>query len=119
VEFQGDPDTKEVEVEGTKTRAERNEKGSPQPQASSDPLLNKEGSAICDWFLKLFSHCQDSTISMLGRCLSLDRILRMVRDNPVVGVNNLKLISRKSIDLLSFTLNDLSDFLILSVRSLG
>ncbi len=27
----------------------------PQPQASSHPLLNKEGSAICDWFLELFS----------------------------------------------------------------
>ncbi len=60
---------KEVEVEGTKTRAKRNEKGSPthpQPQASSHPILNKEGSAICDWFLVPFSErrvspCQDST----------------------------------------------------------
>jgi hypothetical protein len=54
----GRRDTKEVEVEGTKTRAQRNEKGSPthpQPQASSHPLLNKEGSAICHWFLELFS----------------------------------------------------------------
>ncbi len=56
-------DAEEVEVEGTKARAERNEKGSPthsQPQASSNPLLNKDGSAICDWFLELLP-CQDST----------------------------------------------------------
>ncbi len=66
-------DAEEVEVEGTKTRAERNEKGSPhppQPQASSHPLLNKEVSAICDQFLLLFSErrvspCQDSTL-LLG-----------------------------------------------------
>ncbi len=46
-----------------------NKKGSPthpQPQASSHPLLNKEGSVNCDWFLELFSErrvspCQDST----------------------------------------------------------
>ncbi len=67
----GRRDAEEVEAEGTKTRAERNEKGSshpPQPQAWPYPLLNKEGSAICDWFLELFSErrvlpCQDSTPS--------------------------------------------------------
>ncbi len=66
-------DAEEVEAEGTKTREEKDEKGSPHPpqsQASSYHLLNKEGSAICDWFLELFSErrvspCQDSWILQL------------------------------------------------------
>ncbi len=61
--------------------AKRNEKGSPhppQPQASSNPLLNKEGSAICDWFLELFSErrvspCQDSTTCIHFRNFDLTK----------------------------------------------
>ncbi len=49
--FQGCQDAEEVEVEGMK----RVPPTDPQPQASSHPLLNKEGSTLCDWFLELFS----------------------------------------------------------------
>jgi hypothetical protein len=65
----GRQEAKEVEVEKLKKLAERNEKGSPthpNHRALSHPLLAKEGSAICDQFLELFSErrvspCQDST----------------------------------------------------------
>ncbi len=52
----GRRDAKEVEADGTKTRAERNEKDSPthpNHRALSHPLLNKVGSSICDQFPEL------------------------------------------------------------------
>jgi hypothetical protein len=57
------------EAGGTKIKSGKDKKGSPthpQPQASSIPLFEQEGSAICDWFCELFSKrrvspCQDST----------------------------------------------------------
>ncbi len=48
----------EVEVEGTKTVNKVSQKGFPHPpqsQASSLPLFDQEGSAICDWFSELIS----------------------------------------------------------------
>ncbi len=54
----GRRDAKDVEVEGTKTMNRRNKKGSPTTLITEPHhilFLNKEGSAICDRFPKLFS----------------------------------------------------------------
>ncbi len=58
------------EAEGTKIDQERIKRvplPTPQSQASSIPLFEQEGSAICDWFCELFSKGrvsprQDSTV---------------------------------------------------------
>jgi hypothetical protein len=61
--------SEEDEAGGTLTRLERIKRvplPTPQSQASSSPLFEQEGSAICDQFYELISErrvspCQDST----------------------------------------------------------